>query len=249
LEFADSLELALKINPVGSFREYWKRTKTGNELLLMKEVDIYAEILTVTPEREKILHMTPFIENSEVLVGSSRSRVNSFEDLLGKRISMVKGMSFQNVLEEALNARHIPFERIPAILENGTIVPALGNSVTDRGNVVTLLLLPPGTRTTIMFFPEQLSKGAIDFFILDSFSFFHQLKISQTLRRSVRPIFPINERVGALAFGVDKKATALATALDEWMSSFQQSYRFSSLLKQYIGLTYRQYKEFLRELP
>jgi ABC-type amino acid transport substrate-binding protein len=248
-KFAESLDVELKVVPVESFREYWKRNEAGDELALMNEVDIYAEILTVTPEREKILHMTPFIENSEVLVGNADSRARTFEDLLGKRISVVKGMSFQNVLEKALNAHDIPFVSVPAVLENGTIVPAPGHEVKDSEDAVTLLLLPPDTRTTIMFFPEQLSKDAIDFFILDSFSFFHQFNISQTLRQSVRPVFPINDEIGELAFGVSKEATALAAALDRWMSSFKQSPEYAALLKRYIGLISQQYMEFLRELP
>lgn len=248
-KFAGSLDLELKVVPVESFREYWKRTDAGNELVLMNEVDLYAEILTVTPEREKILNMTPFIENSEILVGNADSRTRTFEDLPGKRISVVKGMSFQNVLENALHANDIPFTRIPAVLENGTIVPAPGHAVNDSEDVVSLLLLPPGTRTTIMFFPEQLAKETIDFFILDSFSFFHQFNISQTLRRTVRPIFPINDQMRELAFGVGKEAPALAAALNEWMSSFKQTPQYEALLKRYIGLTYQKYLEFLREMP
>lgn len=248
-KFAESLDVELKIKPIESFREYWKRTDTGNELVLMNEADIYAEILTVTPDREEMLHMTPFIENSEVLVGDAGGTSHTFEDLRGRRISVVKGMSFQNVLEKALTAKGIPFARIPAVLENGTIIPAPGHGVENSKDVVSLLLLPPDTRTTIMFFPGQISKGAVDFFILDSFSLFHQLNTSQTLRRTVRPVFPINERIGKLAFGIDKEAAALAAALDEWMSSFQQSRRYDLLLKRYIGLTYQQYLEFLREMP
>ena len=248
-KFAESLDVELKIQPIDSFREYWKRTETGNGLVLMKKVDIYAEILTVTPDREKLLHMTPFIENSEVLVGDAGGTAHTFEDLRGRRISVVKGMSFQNVLEKALVAHGIPFARIPAVLENGTIIPAPDHGMGNSKDGVSLLLLPPDTRTTIMFFPEQIAKGAVDFFILDSFSLFHQLNTSQTLRRTVRPVFPINDRIGKLAFGVDKEATALAAALDEWMSSFQQSRRYDLLLKRYIGLTYQQYLEFLREMP
>ena len=248
-EFAESLDVELKVVPVESFREYWERNEAGDELVLMNDVDMYAEILTVTPEREKILHMTPFIENSEVLVGNANSRARTFEDLLGKRISVVKGMAFQSVLENALNAHDIPFVRIPAVLENGTIVPATGHAVKDNKEAVNLLLLPPDTRTTIMFFPEQLAKDAIDFFILDSFSFFHQFNINQKLRQSVRPIFPINDQMGELAFGVGKESTALAEALNEWMGFFKQSPRYGTLLKRYIGLTYQQYVDFLRELP
>ena len=249
LKFAESLNLELEIKPIESFREYWKKTDSGNELILMNTVDIYAEILTVTPERKRMLHMTPFIENSEVLVGGADSTAHTFEDLLGKRISVVKGMSFQNILEKALGTKDIPFTRIPAVLENGTVIPAPGHAVKINNAVVNLLLLPPDTQTTIMFFPEQISKGAVDFFIIDSLSFFHQLNTSQTLRRAVRPIFPINDHTGKLAFAVDKEAAALASALDEWMISFQESPRYDLLLKHYIGLTYQQYKEFLRELP
>jgi ABC-type amino acid transport substrate-binding protein len=248
-EFSESLDVELKVVPVESFREYWERTEAGDELVLMNDVDMYAEILTVTPEREKILHMTPFIENAEVLVGNADSRARTFEDLLGKRISVVKGMAFQSVLENALNAHDIPFVRIPAVLENGTIVPEPGHAVKESEDAVNVLLLPPDTRTTIMFFPEQLAKDAIDFFILDSFSFFHQFNISRRLRQSVRPIFPINNQMGELAFGVSKGSTALTAALNEWMRSFKQSPEYAALLNRYIGLTNQQYVEFLRELP
>ena len=114
---------------------------------------------------------------------------------------------------------------------------------------VQLLLLPPGMRTTLMFFPEQLALGSVDFFILDSFSLFHQLNVSQALRNMVRPLFPVNENVGELAFGSSPDTPELNSALDRWMREFRRTAGYHSLVERYIGMSYERYRGFIEDFP
>jgi ABC-type amino acid transport substrate-binding protein len=246
--FAEHLDVELRVEAVESFRSYWEVEQGGAPPSLLNKVDMYADILTVTPERQRLIHMTPFVENTEVLVGAADSSAETLADLRGSRVAVVEGMSFHAVLENALSRQDVPFVRVPAVLEEGRIrrVEPAGE---DIGNTVRVLTLPPGTRTTLMFFPGQLSMGTIDYFILDSFSLFHQLHLSQMLRGQVRPIFPLSDRVGRLAFGSSPDSTALNRALDRWMSSFRRSEHYNRLVKRYIGLPYDRYRSFVEDFP
>ncbi|MFP4374986.1 MAG: transporter substrate-binding domain-containing protein [Spirochaetaceae bacterium] len=251
--FARSLDVEIAVQPVDSFSAYWERGEDRAHLSLFEDVDMYAEILTVNEERKDLLFLTPYIESTEILVGRAESEATDLRDLAGKRVAVVEGMSFQPVLEEALSEQGVGFRRVPAALEDGMIVAREtgDNSVahTDAEASVELLLLPPGMRTTLMFFPEQLALGAIDFFVLDSFSLFHQLNVSHTLRGMVRPLFPLSESVGELAFGSSFDATELNSALDRWMVAFRSTAEYDSLVERYIGMSYERYIDFIEDFP
>ncbi|MFP4427628.1 MAG: transporter substrate-binding domain-containing protein [Spirochaetaceae bacterium] len=244
-EFARSLNVEIAVEPVDSFSAYWESGKDQESLSLFDEVDLYAEILTVTPRREELLHMCPYVENTEILVGGADSRATKLRDLLGKRVAVVEGMAFQEVLENALSQQGVSFTRVPVTIEGGVIVSRQPRDAEH----VQLLLLPPGERTTLLFFPEQLARGSIDFFILDSFSLFHQLNISQAFRNLVRPLFPVNENVGELAFGSSFDTPELNRALSQWMREFRTTADYDSLVKRYIGMSYDRYRGFIEDFP
>ncbi len=251
--FARSLDVEIAVEPVDSFGAYWRRGGDRAGLSLFNEVDLYAEILTVTEGREELLFMTPYIESTEILVGRAGSGATELSDLLGKRVAVVEGMSFQRVLEEALSKHEVPYRRVPATLEDGMIVardPGDSEGVeTDTAAGVQLLLLPPEMRTTLMFFPEQLNMGSVDFFILDSLSLFHQLNVSQALRGMVRPLFPLSERVGELAFGSSFDTPELNSAFERWMVAFRSTDDYDSLVERYIGMSYNRYRAFIEDFP
>lgn len=251
-EFARSLGVEIAVHPADSFSEFWRRGADRTKLSLLSEVDLYAEILTVTQERGQLLHMTPYVENTEVLVGRADSRATDLRDLLGKRVAVVEGMSLQYVLEEAFSRHEVPYTRVPATLKDGVIVPRNPRdprSLREEDGGVRLLLLPSGVRTTLMFFPEQLSLGSIDFFVLDSFSLFHQLNVSQALRDMVRPLFPVNERIGKLAFGSSFETPELNGALERWISEFRTTAAYDDLFNRYIGMPYGRYRAFIEDFP
>lgn len=253
-EFARSLDVEIDVQPVDSFRAYWQRGSDQSRLSLFDEVDLYAEILTVTPERRELLSMTPYVENTEILVGRAGSTATELRDLRGMRVAVVEGMSFQHVLEDALSHHGVSYSRVPAMLRDGGVVPrdhgaeaeAGQNGAADR---VELLLLPSGMRTTLMFFPEQLAKGSVDFFILDSFSLFHQLNVSQAMRTMVRPLFPVNDKVGELAFGTSLATPELNRALHRWMQAFRTTDAYDTLVERYLGMPYDRYRAFIEDFP
>lgn len=246
--FARSIDLEVNVTPVGSFRDYWEPVHSDDTPALLTEVDLYADILTVTPERREMVAMVPFIESTEILVGAATTTAECLDDLRGRRVAVVEGMSFQRVLEAALTAAEIPFRRERVEVHQGVIVSRSSTEPADTG-AVRILLLPPGTRTTLMFFPDQLAKGSTDFFILDSFSLFHQLSMSQSLRTSVRPLFPLNSEVGRLGFAVSRHATELKAALENWMRQYRRSKDYEALVERYIGLSYKEYRAFLEDFP
>ncbi|WP_129408028.1 transporter substrate-binding domain-containing protein [Marinitoga lauensis] len=99
--YADYLNVELKIHIVDSFVDYW--TKNG-EIVLKKEhaetpdiygkVDVVADIITVTPERKKIVNMIPFIENAEILYARKDIEAQDFNDLKGKKIITGEAFNF-----------------------------------------------------------------------------------------------------------------------------------------------------------
>jgi len=248
--FARSIDAEVDMVRVGSFRDYWQPAKPDGTPALLTEVDLYADILSVTPQRRETVDMIPFIENTEILVGASTTTAKSLEDLQGRRVAVVEGMSFQRVLETALSAAGIPFRREPAEVRGGVIVPK-DHPAPDRSPTgpVRILLLPSCTCTTLMFFPNQLAMGSIDFFILDSLSLFHQLNISQSLRNAVRPLFPLSGEVGRLAFAVSRHAPELHAVLGDWMARYRESEGYRNMVERYIGLGYEEYRAFVREFP
>ncbi len=246
--FARSIGLEVGMTPVDSFRDYWDPVDSDGTPALLTEVDLYADILTVTPERREMVAMVPFIESTEVLVGPATATAERLEDLRGRRVAVVEGMCFQEVLEAALTAAEVPFRRTRVEVDGGVIVSPPGEEAADA-DAVQILLLPPETRTTLMFFPDQLAKGTIDFFILDSLSLFHQLNMSQRLRATVRPVFPLNREVGRLSFAVSPDATELKAALETWVRRYRRSEDYNALVERYIGLSYTEYRAFLEDFP
>jgi ABC-type amino acid transport substrate-binding protein len=251
-EFSKALDVDMTVNPVDSFRSYWQHGGDQERLALFHEVDLYAEILTITESRQELLSMTPYVENTEILVGRFGSTVTDLRDLRGLRVAVVEGMSFQPVLEQVLSQQGVPFTRVPAVLRDGRIVPRDrrdARGARDEQQRVQLLLLPPGTRTTLMLFPEQLALGTIDVFVLDSFSLFHQLHASQALRSMVRPLFPVSERIGRLGFGTSTHTPELNEMLSSWMEEFRTSAAYESLVRRYLGISYDRYLAFIEDFP
>jgi ABC-type amino acid transport substrate-binding protein len=119
----------------------------------------------------------------------------------------------------------------------------------DETEGVQLLLLPAGMRTTLMFFPEQLSLGSVDAFLLDSFSLFHQLHVSQALRSMVRPLFPVNDEIGELAFGTSARTPELNGTLASWMEEYRTTSAYESLVRRYLGISYDRYLAFIEDFP
>ncbi len=245
-EFARSQNLEIAVQSVDSFGAYWQRSDDNRSLALFGEVDLYAEILTVTSARQELLSMVPFVDNAEIVVGRADNRATELSDLLGKRVAVIDGMSFQQVLEDALSQQGIAYRLVPAALEEGTIVPR------DRAQgveEVQLFLLPPGMPTTLLFFPQQLTLGSIDFFVVDSFSLFHQLNVSQTLRSLVRPLFPVSDAVGELALGTSSDTPQLTDTLSHWMNEFRTTAAYASLVQRYLGMSYDRYRAFIEDFP
>ncbi|MEX2442495.1 MAG: transporter substrate-binding domain-containing protein [Alkalispirochaeta sp.] len=252
-EFAGSQDLEIAVQLVNSFGAYWQHSDDNRSLSLFQEVDLYAEILTVTSDRQELLSMVPYVDNTEILVGRADSRATELSDLRGKRVAVIEGMSFQQVLEDALSQQEIAYRLVPAALKGGAIVPrdrAQGGHEQGQGvEEVQLFLLPPGMPTTLMFFPGQLTLDSVDFFVADSFSLFHQLNVSQSLRSLVRPLFPVNGAVGELALGTSSDTPQLTNTLSRWMTEFRTTAAYESLVQRYLGISYDRYCAFIEDFP
>ena len=116
--FAQDLGVEPKFHIVSKFSDYWK--KDGVFLLKAKpfqvktpdifdKVDVVSDIITVTDQRQKLVNMVPFIENTEIFFGRRGLNVKSYKDLKGLRVFTYEGMSFYNIIKKGLERKGIPY--------------------------------------------------------------------------------------------------------------------------------------------
>ncbi|GAB6189348.1 hypothetical protein JCM30566_10870 [Marinitoga arctica] len=251
--YADYLKVDLKVVEVPRFIDYW--TKDGEIILgkdvqetpdIYSKVDIVADIITVTAEREKIVNMIPFVENAEILYGKKDLIVNDFYDLKGKRVITGESFHFYQTLIEELNKRNIKYVINKITIDNNKI-KFLGKYNKPKNDEVDILLLPIGEKYISNFFFYQVILDKADVSTLDSFSFFAKLLKTYVFKEYLKPLFVISEKIGYLAFCTSYETPQLNDSLEKFILEFKTTEKYNHMIKKYIDIDYKEYIKFLRK--
>lgn len=250
--YADYLNVDMKIKIVNYFSDYW--TKDGKNMLknnisgtpdIYKNIDIVADIITVTEQRKKLVKMIPFIENVELFFTRKDEKINSYDDFKGKKIITAEAYNFYTTLINNLKERNLHYiiNKIN-VKDNGEIIymkPYIKPSKDD----IEILLIPEGIKFNRYTFYYQVILKNADISIFDSFPFFSKLFNTYTFKDNLKPLFPANSNIGYLAFCTSYDTPELSSSLEKFLTTFKSSEKFNLLFKKYMGIDYYDYLEIL----
>jgi ABC-type amino acid transport substrate-binding protein len=242
----------MKIKIVNYFSDYWK--KDGKNMLksdisgtpdIYKNIDIVADIITVTEQRKKIVKMIPFIENVELFFTRKDEKINSYDDFKGKKIITAEAYNFYTTLLNNLKEKnmHYIINKID-VKDNGEIIYMKPYTKPSKDDI-EILLIPDGIKFNRYTFYYQVILKNADISIFDSFSFFSKLFNTFTFKENLKPLFPANKNIGYLAFCTSYDTPELSASLEKFLSEFKSTQKFNLLFKKYMGINYHDYLEIL----
>lgn len=251
-DFAEEHGLQLQIENISSFADYWRE---GDDILLKNNrittpdiysrVDIAAEIFTVTNRRKELINMTPFLENVELIFGNrSSGEIDSYNDLIGKRVLLFEDMSFFNLLIKELNKRNLPYRMTPIKpFEGGIQIPL--NHVDSRDSV-NIYLIPSGADVDGAFSYHPVARGMVDIGINDGIAVMVRIFNNSDYRENLKLLFPAQDNITQLAWGSRHEDIELNKMLHTFWNEYKYSAAFSNNLKKYLGMNLDEYHHLIK---
>ena len=251
--FARDIGVDLNLRIVDHFSHYWM--KNGNILLkgnevatpdIYDEIDIAADIITVNDQRQKYVKMTPFIENSEIFIGSIDLEVRDYEDLRGLRIITIESVNFFPLLKKELELRSIPYCINPIKVDDSGKMVFLSERTLVPSGGVEILVIPRDTPYVKYTNYTQILLGNADLSIQDSFSFFLHYASSKVFREGLRTLFPLNDEMGYLSFCTSYKTVELNEKLEDFINRYKTTKGYKDMFYRYMGISSEDYLELLQ---
>ena len=253
LAFAKKNDLKLEIHTVDSFSDFWKK---DGEILLKTEkyetpdiydkVDVVTEAFTVTPKREKLIYMSPYIENIELFFGDINKPIKNYYDLIGKKILLYESMAFLDVFKKELEKRNIPYNMVYVQKDKDSIKPKENYKV--RYDKVNLYVFPVNEKYDGKLIYHYLANKTIDASINDSLGIIFRLFSNSYYSENIRPYFPVKTNKTFLAWGMDHKTKVLNKKVDEFIKEYKLSNEFSKKLEYYTGMTLESYNDLVSKI-
>ncbi len=252
--FANDLGVSLKLYIVDKFGDYWMKdgkflTKPPFQIAtpdIYKKVDMVADIVTVTEKRKKLVNMIPFIENTELFFARKDVNIKNYEDLRDHKVFTIESMTFYPLLKKALDERGIPYViNYVKLGEGGKKLLYIGEKKPVKDDEVEILLYPINTPVFAFMNYYEVIFGNADVSMQDAFSFFlHYFEIS-AFTDNLKPLFPMQDKIGYLSFCIPHKSPRLTERFEAFMKDFRNSYTFNNLVEKYMGLSYEEYRKIL----
>lgn len=248
--FAKHHELDLKIVEVPNFKSYWVE---GGEVLpktnrvvtpdIYDTIDIAAEVFTVTSRREELVHMTPYLENSELYFGHKGVKLSTYSDMVGKTIVMFETMSFYPIVVKALEEHGIPYKIDYVMPSAGSVdLPPDFILASDKLN---LLIIPAESEVDGALSYHPVAEGKVDLGINDSIAVMVRLFGNSFYKANLSPLMPAQQHKTQLAWGSRHEDEELNARIAEFIDSYKESAAFSSLLEKYIGMGHDDYQKMI----
>ncbi len=251
-DFADQNGLQVNIVEIPSFSSYWKDKDNAQPSNLgtpaiYDQIDIAAEIFTVTDLRRSRIHMTSYIENVELLFAQKKNQFRNYNELIGKTILTYESMSFYNLLINELNKRKLPYRQTHIPVENNSMENfKLPNNFKKDPAKINLLTFPKGIKAPATMSYQPVASGFIDVGINDAIGVLYRVFEVGQFKNILRPLFPAQSQRSQLAWGSRKQDKELNKHITNFMVQDKQSGRFSQRLEKYIGMSFDDYQRLIQ---
>ncbi len=234
--------LKLELVSIPSFSRYWKLDETKRPDIY-KDVDMAAEIFTVTKKREEMISMIPYIDNVELLFGKHNSNIKSYKDLIGKSLLTYEAMSFYNILKTEMDKQQIPYKVTMVKSIDGNMVLPQGYKVDD--NKVNFYVFPTSTKVGSKVIYYYIAKGDADVGINDGIAVLIGLYDNNYYKENLRPLIPARTKRSQLAWGSSQDTPILNQKLKEFIKEDRVNGDFSNRLERYTGMSLNEYTKLL----
>ena len=94
-ELASLLGVELRITVVDSVSAYFDRSSPADPARLPVDVDLYADIITILPEREKLVRFIPTVPVKQLFITRKGDQFESVSEIVDKRVAMAPGTSYE----------------------------------------------------------------------------------------------------------------------------------------------------------
>ncbi|MGM0518509.1 MAG: hypothetical protein ACQERD_02570 [Campylobacterota bacterium] len=253
LAFANENDLKLEVYTVDSFSDFWK----SDDVVLLKSqknktpdiynrVDLVPEAFTITAKREKLVHMSPYIENMELFFGDINKPIKNYYDLVGKKILLYESMAFLDVFKKELNKREIPYNMVYVDKSKDSVKPKKRYEIRD--DKVNLYVFPVNEKYDGKLIYHYLANKTIDVSINDSLGIVFRLFSNSYYSENIRPYFPVSVKKKFLAWGLSHNTKVLNKKVDEFIKEYKLSNKFSKKLEYYTGMTLEDYNELVSKI-
>ncbi|MDV7338459.1 transporter substrate-binding domain-containing protein [Terasakiella sp. A23] len=252
-DFAKLHGLKINLVEIPSFSTYWKQNPTDKALSKMgtpgiyDQIDVAAEIFTVTDARKSRIHMSPYLENVELFFAQKGKRFQSYEDLIGQSILTYESMSFYGLLINELHKHNLPYRQTyvtPLKDKVGTFeLPA---NYKNDPTKINLLTFPKDTKARATMSYQPVASGIADIGINDAVGVLYRVFEVGQFKDKLRPLFPAQPKRSELAWGSRHEDKMLNQKIAEFMVEDKKSGQFSKRLERYIGMSFEDYQSLIQ---
>ena len=240
-EFAVLHGLKLNLVEISSFSTYWKG-ESGTPPIY-DDIDLAAEIFTVTDKRKKRVKLTPFVDNIELFFAAKGSPIKTYDDLKGKTILTYEAMSFYPLVKHQFEGHGIAYQETfvtPVGDKNGSFT--IPESFKKSPDKINLMVFPRGTKAKATMSYLPVADKVIDVGINDGIGVLYRVFEVGHFKDKLRPLFPANSKRNQLAWGSPHDAAELNKKIAEFFELDRANGNFSKRLEKYVGMTHEEYQ-------
>lgn len=252
-DFAEYYKLQINLVEVHSFSDYWQQGNTDalpsglGTPPLYDQIDIAAEIFTVTDRRKARVHLSPYMENVELLFARKGANIPDYTHLIGKTLITYEGMNFYGLLINEFRKRNLPYRETnitPVAEERGTFKLPVGYQKDPAK--INLLTFPKGTKARATMSYQPVADGMADVGINDAVGLLYRIFEPGQFKGVLRPIFPAQAKRTQLAWGTHHEDETLNAKIQEFFDHDKKTGAFSARLEKYIGMNFEDYQNLIK---
>lgn len=250
---------------VDTMRDYWLHNGVIPENLveddsviytpdIYRDIDFAADVFSRLPWREKLVDMHTYLQTQNILIARKSDNIETPDDLLNKRVYVVKNQSGYKLLTTYLNRYNLGFSeygiyysRDESGITHTNLIDENYQFDTDKVHLIYPDTSIGNARLKPLAFYQWLLSGEMDVLINNSLSFFIYNIKNNSMRRYLEPIIPIADYPTDLCFTSPKESSQLSNSLKEFLDRSQKNGVNDRLLLKHAGISLEQYNLLIKK--
>jgi len=257
-------ENGIKAEPVflNSMIDYWTQNGeipenvVSNEALIYtpdiyNKIDLAADIFSPLTWRKRLVDMHKYIDVGNILVARKDDHIKNPQDLIGKLIYVVKGLSGYELLVNYLEENSLPYKEIAISIIKGdddlAEIDIADPEVKISTTEVNLLYPVSFYRMRPLAFYQWLLNDQVDLLINNSLTFFIYNNQNNSMRRYLEPTLALSETLDNVCITSPKNSIELSLSLKDFLERSQSNGLNNRLLLKHAGIGLTDYNELIRK--
>lgn len=251
-EFSKFLGVRLEIVHVENFKDFWLKDDKYIFALnppatpdIYKKADCSLDLISINDRRKKYVDMIPFMKNKTMIFSHKNADIKNFQDLIGKKFLMFKGMQSEYILKSRLKSIGIKYKVFECQYSEKLKQLVFCEDFNPCKDGVNILLIDPKKQIPFLYFYIAIYQEEVDASLTDAFSLFEKLYRYEYLKDDLYPSFALDKEMGYLSGVFAKDTPVLKDKFEQFVKEVYKNGFMDSLMIKYLNINLKTYDEIL----